>query len=208
MIQIDADQVPIFYICFGLVMLGGVTLFVFNLVAMRRGRPNFRLNTLVGAVVLLLVGGLTAWIGWQQVATAYASNNWPVTTGVVVSSGVTTGVTSSNTTAGRSTSSTTVYGAAVVYKYRVNNRTFSSDQVAIGQGSSSRFSYARQISERYPRGARVMVYYSPDDPAQAVLEPGLSLKAFFTLGVGLAFLLVGLVAAWLYRAGFRGRITK
>jgi hypothetical protein len=60
--------------------------------------------------------------------------------------------------------------------------------------------YAEAIVARYPVGQMVTVYYTPDDPAKAVLEPGLSLKAFFTLSLGLVFLGVGGGLGYLFYA--------
>jgi hypothetical protein len=69
-------------------------------------------------------------------------------------------------------------------------RTFG--QIAAEGGDS-----AWRIAKRYPVGTAVTVYYSPENPLLATLEPGIAREAWWLPGAGAAFLLFGLaVIIW------------
>jgi hypothetical protein len=88
---------------------------------------------------------------------------------------------------------TTMYSANVVYEYTVNNRNYVNDRIRFGEGSSSNPRPAHNTVAEYPVGAGVDVYYSPDDPLNAVLEPGTSGFGVWALpGMGGCFALAGL----------------
>ena len=54
-------------------------------------------------------------------------------------------------------------------------------------------SFAEEIVARYPKGTRIKVYYDPDTPGNAVLEPGDTLRAWLTIGFGAVLMIVGAV---------------
>ena len=49
-----------------------------------------------------------------------------------------------------------------------------------------------QIARQYPVGRELTVWYHPDDPDLATLEPGASKEALWAPGAGAAFFLFGL----------------
>jgi hypothetical protein len=51
---------------------------------------------------------------------------------------------------------------------------------------------AQEVAAMYPVGEKVTVYYNPDNPKIATLEPGISVGSFVILGVSAIILLVGL----------------
>jgi hypothetical protein len=51
--------------------------------------------------------------------------------------------------------------------------------------------YAQAILHRFPVGKKVLVHYSPGQPQQAVLEPGIHGGTWICLGVGTVFILFG-----------------
>ena len=64
------------------------------------------------------------------------------------------------------------YSAAVTYEYRVVGEKYTGNKIAFGAMSSSA-SYAHGVLDRYPVGKQVVVHYSPEHPAEAVLETGI-----------------------------------
>jgi len=79
----------------------------------------------------------------------------------------------------------------IEYVYTVQGSEMRADCIAFGlerqlYGSSS---FAWHYLQRYPPGSTVYVFYDPQRPDVSVLEPGMSLRAFYPLLFGL--LLVG-----------------
>jgi Protein of unknown function (DUF3592) len=93
---------------------------------------------------------------------AYRAKTWPTTQGKILSSGL----------AEVSDSDGTTYKVAILYEYSVNGVSHRSDVWRLRAGSSSFTKAATKAVERYPLGATVNVYFNPEDPADAMLEPG------------------------------------
>ena len=70
----------------------------------------------------------------------------------------------------------------VEYEYQVNDQSFRGDRIMIGGGKSE--VELEYVLGRYPLGAKVVVYYNPADPQQAVLERGIPATGF---GVAASF---------------------
>jgi len=80
------------------------------------------------------------------------------------------------------------------YQYSVDDEQYTSN----GVNSVDTPFYPHDIVVHYPEGKDVIVYYNPNDPSEAVLEPGivLSLKAFdidseILVGAGIYFMSLG-----------------
>jgi len=107
------------------------------------------------------------------------TRRWPSTLGVIEASTVQTS---------QDAEGNTLYSPYVLYRYEVNGQVFHADAITIGSSVESSFrSWAERTVRRYPKGKQVKVYYSPEDPKQAVLEPGVPLWvwafAFFVLAL-------------------------
>ncbi len=86
----------------------------------------------------------------------------------------------------------------VSFSYSVADIGYKANTVYFGQGISvGGGGLLARILERYPIGARVTAYYSPEDPSLAVLEPGFRKTSltfiafgwlFFAMGSGFLFL--------------------
>jgi len=133
--------------------------------------------TLLGAAVGILGGlcaivvplGIAAGLGVflyrrskQRGAAMQAAQSWPHTSGTVLQSSVQS----------RSTDNGTSIFPLVVYSYTVNGKSYQSQIIKAGdQVMSVRImGDAQKTVNRYPAGAKVTVYYNPDDPKQAALE--------------------------------------
>jgi hypothetical protein len=97
----------------------------------------------------------------------------------------------------------TTYGADLEFTYFVDGVTYTGDRYRYGEMSSSDRSLAAGVVGAHPVGATVTVHYHPDDPGDAVLQPGvggqdlflaLFLTPFNVVMVGLWFGLLS--AAW------------
>lgn len=127
--------------------------------------------------IFFVVGvGVSIW-GVSIIRNGAASENWPSTTGEVVEAYVRDSTDEDGTT----------YHAEVTYRYTVNDQWYAGDTVNFGQYGSGNRSHAQGIVDRYPSGQRITVYYNPDSPGTAVLEPGLTWSSYLVLGIGLCF---------------------
>ncbi|MFO8049477.1 MAG: DUF3592 domain-containing protein, partial [Desulfosudaceae bacterium] len=95
-----------------------------------------------------------------------------------------------------SSTSKRMYRADVSFQYTVNGRSYVSDKVSFGDYNSSSSSPIRKIVSRYPGSATVTVYFDPDDPATAILEPGKLGGLWIPFAVGGMFILVGLLGVF------------
>jgi|GEM_PF-2493197 len=94
----------------------------------------------------------------------------------------------------------TQYKPIVRYNYEVDGEAYTSDRVAFDGGwSSGDHSDADRICRKYPRDAKIKIWYDPGDPSKAVLEiesVGMSwfllifLQPFWTVGIGLILAVV------------------
>lgn len=87
--------------------------------------------------------------------------------------------------------------ADVEYTYTAAGVAYRSNRIALGSKFyASRAALVRNAAQRYQAGEPVQVFYNPDDPAEAVLEPR-------AVGVGLLWGVASLllaVAAWVWTA--------
>ena len=128
--------------------------------------------------IFVLVGLAIAVYGLTVLYHARHSGTWPSTEGFITQSNVVRGDDS--------------YSPAVVYSYTVNGVRCQGKDIASGPVlASSTEAYARNCLARYPVGTPVAVYYDPEIPATAVLEPGILKKSFVPLAFGLLFVTLG-----------------
>jgi len=147
---------------------------------------------ITNAVLIVLGAGFSVW-SWELIADARSSLGWPMTTGTVVQSEVASHDSHSD---GKTTR---MYTAEVHYSYSVNGVRHTSDRVTPGDSSTSRASSKQEIVGRYPAGARVPVYYDPDRPQSALLEPGPVFITYIPFIFGLLAIVAG-VASFFWRS--------
>ena len=136
-----------------------------------------------GAIAIGVLAGYGTVRMWRKVG---QSHKWPTVPGEIVSSEL------ESETEQHHHKPITTYAAAIRYAYEIEGKAYESDQIQLG--GTSETSQPREFErmvERYPKGKRVTVYYDPDDPATATLEPG-ELGGIFNMAiVAGGFILVG-----------------
>ncbi len=132
-----------------------------------------------------------------------ASAKWPTVTGKILGSRIDIAIVDNSTTVEDEERSGRRYvrpdeevsTACVRYAYRVGDKDYQSTRLYIGRpvfyGSSV---VAAATAAKYQPDARVPVYYNPDNPAQAVLEPLNFANAKLALGAAVGFGSCGLLA--------------
>lgn len=144
-----------------------------------------------GAVIILLVMGLLAFLflwlfklGFENVWRGYSSSSWPVTEGLVVSADPSSSGSNIN-----NRPTTAIHRLTLGIRYHVGGRAYSTEQISWGQTlGTSDPSDAALLGLRYRTGQTVQVRYDPDNPAEAVLIPGLHASAFLLPASALALL--------------------
>ena len=154
------------------------------------------LGTLLLGLLCVAVGYFVAFhLGRPILEEAQASADWPTTEGVILSSRVVRSYKGGEW----------AYAPEVRYAYEVEGHRYEGRAVRLGL-EGMRFGtrgLAARVVNRYRPGERVTVYYDPQDPATAVLEPGASWESSLVYGIGLLFLGVGvLIVASPLRKGF------
>lgn len=137
------------------------------------------LGTLIFATVFF-VSGLMAYqhITKPLAEEAEASKEWPTVEGIV---------TFSELNKSRDSDGKDMYSANIQYNYSVGGKEYSDGSIQTLDGSSSVKSSVKKTIKKYAVGTKVTVYYDPEFPNTAVLEPGTSFLFGIMLKLPLAF---------------------
>lgn len=121
---------------------------------------DYLASVLLGALAIML--GAEA---YQQYRRAARAERWPTVGGRVTSAELVEGP-----MLGRIARRTS-HRAAIAYAYDVAGRTWSGTRVFFGDNAFVTGEAPYQRVEQYEPGSSVQVYYNPEDPSDAVLEP-------------------------------------
>ena len=113
--------------------------------------------------------------------TANASGDWPTIQGTVIESRI------QEHQSGLHAS----YKPIVRYEYSVNDEFYSGSVLSLSDYSSQDKFVARKIARKYPFGSNVTVYYNPDNPSEALLEPGFNVLLLFFLFIPIGLFVFG-----------------
>ena len=139
----------------------------------------------ISFLILFLIGG--------PAIADLGTGDWNATDGVITSSDVRSSTDSEGGT---------TYCLAVNYEYTYDGKTYYGDVVSYSKDNSCD-SWSRNADDDYPEGKEITVYVNPDNPYEAVLEPGLSGVDFGVCCV-LPFPLIGIfMVAMMLKSTFR-----
>jgi hypothetical protein len=110
-------------------------------------------------VIAIAIGAVLYAVQLRQGLRADASKKWPRASATVTASAVE-----------KSPGHRWRYSAALQYSYRVGGKDYQSSRVFWG-GNEGRQKHMASVVETYPAGGKVRVFYDPDNPAEAVLDP-------------------------------------
>lgn len=154
----------------------------------------------LGAVALTGgIGAIFLGVYLRARAVAQVQRSWPTTFGNVLdckliprsSRSTRTGVSSPR------------YRVKVRYSYQVDGRRFTGDRISSAMNKRVMGTVAAmELVDRFEKGKRVRVHYSPRDPAQSCLDPGLGDGS--RLFAGVLFILLASGLGWLLFIGFDG----
>ena len=132
--------------------------------------------------LFLLPGAVILFFGLRSYQESRASQDWPSVEGEIRSSEV---VSSRSSEGGRT------YRAEVTYRYTVDGVSYTGDRIQASTISSSSGSRASAMHRKYPKGKSVKVFYNPERPDRALLEPGASMGAILMSSLGGLFFVMG-----------------
>jgi hypothetical protein len=135
-----------------------------------------------------LLGFMALGVGFWSLERSLRCESWPTVEGVIESAGM-----QSQT----SDEGGITYSADIAYAYQVAGRHYDGHRLAFG-GLAASAARARAILDRFPPGRKVPVFYAPGDPQLAVLEPGIHGGTWVCFGVGLVFVLAGVMMRQLF----------
>jgi hypothetical protein len=120
---------------------------------------------------------------------ARESKSWPSTPGIIISSGV-------RREAHVSDHQETRFKAEIRYSYTIGQDKYTSNRIRIlpNMPAASSVLASKSIAT-YPMDSPVTVYYNPDRPTQAVLEPGVTVDLIAFMIIGIVLLAGSLIAA-------------
>lgn len=144
---------------------------------------------------VVLIGALATYLGVENVLRARASTSWPSVDGTVIRAGIDRERSQATPS---STAQSITWRPVIVYEYVVDAVRYEGGRISFGAYATSDRGDAEAVLSRYPTGARVPVYFNPDDPGQAVIEPGTAGVPWFFVALGSVFLVAGLAAAVLF----------
>ena len=148
------------------------------------------------AVVLGLVGLAVIGLGLRRMGQAARSRKWPTTPGSIRSSTILSRLAPTLPQADEDEEQAaarppqTLYRPEVTYTYTVEGKTYTGTKLGGDTVEVSSERHAREHAARYVPGAPVTVYYDPENPSHALLEPGVHSVSWLMPAVGVVFLIV------------------
>lgn len=149
-----------------------------------------RLSGVLAPLLISLVGGVFAAVGWFQIVAPEWEVNRSFVEGKceVLDKSIVSEQRRRRSSSGRIRSSSakkrTVYRPVIRIRHEVNGQPFEAGTWRIVESWSSSESSQKKILDRFEKGGTYPCWYDPADPSRVVLEKG------FSFG-GIAFTLVG-----------------
>ncbi len=144
---------------------------------------RFELLIALTGWTIIIAGTLGLFAALYERSRAARSIGWPTTRGEVVVSRA--------SKVGNPTSLLPAYHEYVQYQYSVSGRTYRSSKAGAHGGFYAGRKRCNQLTNRYPVGRHITVYYDPKHPERAVLEPGVGGNSWFWVATAVLMLAVG-----------------
>ena len=153
-----------------------------------RTRKTGNANPITMGIILAIIGGaIFIFFALPPLQYAATSKNWPSVPGTITKSEVQVFKRDGNTH----------YQPDIAYSYTVDGRKYSASKITVGDGSlDNNVTKAKRLQAEYPVDKEVDVYYDPDLPESAVLQPGTKSGDLMLAGISAIFFFVGLLAVY------------
>jgi len=126
---------------------------------------------LIAGLFFLILGLIFIALILQGSFKSAESENWPSIEGTILSSEISTRNELNSDTHTRDY----YYMSKVSYNYTLDGAVYTSTMISVINNNKEYVieSEAQAIIDNYPIGKKVKVYYNPDNPSEAFLEPGM-----------------------------------
>lgn len=141
------------------------------------------MNTYIAILILFTLGGIgvSVW-GWKIILINKKQKQWPTVQGEITES--------------QSAANMADIFPKIVFRYEASGSAWEKE-LEFPSGTQPTPELCTSYIKKYPAGATVDVYYNPDNPQEATLEPGVNSDwMIFAIGIlasilGLAFIVSG-----------------
>jgi len=138
-------------------------------------------------MIFRILGLLGMGVSLSMVRKSLKCRYWPQAMGKVESCGIRNDRISSGDNHGGMSNTPFVF-----YVYFVNGRKYQGNRISVGEHGGS-LQYAQNIIANYHPTRNVVVYYNPDDPADAVLDTKFSINLLLPFVVGALFFILSVL---------------
>ncbi|NWG22557.1 MAG: DUF3592 domain-containing protein [Chloroflexi bacterium] len=144
---------------------------------------------LIPAVLIAVVAAIVAHQAYRAQRRVLDARQWVRTSGLIIYSGVREQLVRQPESIGSGYRMATRYAPHIVYRYTVNQADYQAERLTLGTTLlHSEEADAARDAARYQVGRMVTVYYDPDDPADATLNPRTGMGTMILWGVALLLL--------------------
>jgi hypothetical protein len=127
-----------------------------------------------------VMGGACAGVILLRLLRGNRSKSWPTVTGIIEYSRIREWFEDGMQGPELYTRGSTQYEADIIYGYEINDLKYNAKRINTSfRGENRGLKCSRSLSERYPSGKPIQVYYDPNNPRISVLEPGFILNSHF-----------------------------
>ena len=136
--------------------------------------------------ICLIVGGILIYVSIFNVINGTRSKSWPTTEGTITKSSldVSEYVTFNGKYATRMESKRKKHIPNIVYTYYVDDKKYEGKRIAFGGITIDSFLDYVSFHYEYSKGKIVTVCYSPNNPKLSVLVPGMQIRSYMPLAIG------------------------
>lgn len=153
----------------------------------RTRRPGNANPVTLGIIFAIVGGALFFLFALPPLQYSSRSKSWPTVPGIITRSEVKVWQRDGNTH----------YQPDIAYSYSVEGRIYSSSRITVGDlAIDNNVTKAKRLQAEYPAGKEINVYYDPELPQSAVLQPGTRPGDYMLAVITAIFFFVGLFALY------------
>lgn len=165
----------------------GLGILVFGLYIAAATFLPFKANKIASGLLFVVIGAAFAFFGYRSYQLGKQSLDWPVAKGSVIQSEIRESL--RTTGSGTNKRTVTEHIPEVTYTYNVDGQSYQSSRITFGAVNKLN---AGNTVARYPKDKPIEVFYNPQKPDQAVLEPGAEPTSNLVfMGIGVILLIAG-----------------
>lgn len=153
---------------------------------LQKNKKRGKVTGWIAVSVFMVVGVILIITGVYYLNASLKTAKWPSTDGKILTSKIALYYSGS----GRNKSSS--YNLEISYAYAVDGQGYTGRKISMVDFGTGFKGYLKNLQNKYCIGTNVKVFYNPQDPENAVLEPGIKMANGFFFALGLFFIMCDL----------------